>query len=281
MSGTAFFVTGARGKTGREVVAQLADRGVPVRAGSSVPGDATGTVQPVLFDWDEPATWPAAVAGADAMYVMRPDVEDSPARVAELVALKPDAHVVLLSEQGAEALPETSWPREVERAVTDQATSWTVLRPSWFHQVLTDPRYYLGSIQRDGVLPLSSGGGSIAFVDARDIAAVAVAALLDVDRNAGAAYELTGPEALTVQNVADLVADASGRRVVAVDPSLAEALAGLPPWLVDYLGDVLLRVRDGSFGRVTDDVQRVIGRPATSVAQFTREHADLWRGALV
>jgi uncharacterized protein YbjT (DUF2867 family) len=272
-------VTGARGKTGREVVSRLGERGVTVRAGSRVPGTGAGTVRPVPFDWDEPATWPEAVAGVDAVYLMRPDIEDAPARVAELAAMTPEAHVVLLSEQGAGALADTSWERGAERAVTGQVRTWTLLRPSWFHQVLTDPRYYLESIRADGVLPLSTGGAKFAFVDARDIAAVAVAALLDRDGSAGAAYEITGPEGLTLEQVAELVAAASGRPVAAADPPVAEVVAGLEPWIADVFGGALQRGRDGVFGEVTDDVERVTGRPPISVATFVKEHADLWRPA--
>lgn len=275
--GPEVLVTGARGKTGREVVAQLAARGVVVRAGSSDPRDAAGPVRPVRFAWDEPATWAPAVQGAGAIYLMRPEVADSAARVAELVSLAPDAHIVLLSEQGAGDQPDMSWERGVERVVTDGARIWTLLRPSWFHQVLTDPRFYLGSIQRDAVLPLSTGGASIAFVDARDIAAVAVSALLDPEGSAGAAYEITGPQALTLQDVADVVGDAAGRAVTAVDVPLEDAVAGMPPWLTDVLRGLFQRVHDGVFGRVTEDVERVTGTPPISVAAFAREHADLWR----
>jgi uncharacterized protein YbjT (DUF2867 family) len=279
MSAREVLVTGARGKTGRQVVAQLAARGVPVRGGSSAPGNGAGTVRPVMFDWDEPATWRGAVAGVDAVYLMRPDIEDAPARVAELVDMTPDAHVVLLSEQGAEHLADTSWERGAELAVTSEVRTWTLLRPSWFHQVLTDPRYYLESIRADGVLPLSTGGAKFAFVDSRDIAAVAVAALLDRDGSAGAAYEITGPEGLTLAQVAELVAAASGRPVVAADPPVAEAVAGLEPWLADVYGGALQRGRDGVFGEVTDDVERVTGRPPIPMATFVKEHADLWRPA--
>ncbi|MDQ4052178.1 MAG: NAD(P)H-binding protein [Actinomycetota bacterium] len=279
MNAREVLVTGARGKTGREVVAQLAARGVAVRAGSRTPGAASRTVRPVPFDWDEPATWSDAVGGVDAVYLMRPDVEDAPARVAELAAMTPDAHVVLLSEQGAGGLADNSWERGAELAVTDRVRTWTLLRPSWFHQVLTDPRYYVESIRDDGVLSLPTGGARIAFVDARDIAAVAVAALLDPTGSAGAAYEITGPESLTLKEVADLLAAASGRDVVAADPPIEEAVTGLPSWLADQLGGVLDRVRDGVFGRVSGDVEGVTGNPPISVATFVTEYADLWRSA--
>lgn len=277
MSAPEVLVTGARGKTGREVVAQLAARGVQVRAGSSVPGEGAGTVRPVLFDWDQPATWREAAAGVDAVYLMRPDLADAPALVGELAALVPDAHVVLLSDQSAADEPDTSWERATELAVTEQVRRWTLLRPSWFHQVLTDHRYYVDSIRDDGVLALPTAGERIAFVDARDIAAVAVAALLDPEGSAGAAYEITGSEALTLKEVADLVASASGREVVAADPSIEDVVAGLEPWFAQLLTDVFVRVQDGVFGRVSSDVERVLGRPPISVASFVREYADQWR----
>ncbi|HYN94729.1 MAG TPA: hypothetical protein VES42_12845 [Pilimelia sp.] len=191
-------VTGARGKTGREVVVRLRQHpGVVVREGSSRPGAATA------FSWGDPGTWPNAVAGVDAVYLMRPDVPEAPELVASLIDINPGAHVVLLSEQGADGLPAGHWARRVEDAVTGRAAGWTLLRPSWFHQVLTDPRFYRDDIRVGRVLRLPSGGTPIAWVDARDIAAVAVAALLSPARHDRQAYTITGPAALPVRAVAD------------------------------------------------------------------------------
>src|SRR5689334_21724311 len=120
-------VTGARGKTGREVVRLLRQGGTEVRAGSSRPDAQT------RFSWDDPATW---AHDADAVYLMRPDVPDAPDLVGGVLDRNPRAHVVLLSEQGAGDLPADHWPRLVEAVVTARARSYTLLRPSWFHQVL-------------------------------------------------------------------------------------------------------------------------------------------------
>ncbi|WP_299847548.1 NAD(P)H-binding protein [uncultured Paracoccus sp.] len=175
-------VTGARGKTGREVVRLLAaTSGITLRAGASQPGTLTGAanVQPVRFDWSDPQSWPAAVDGVDAIYLMRPDLPEADFLIASLIALAPGSHIVLLSEQGADRLPDGDWVRRVERAVEGAAQSWTILRPNWFQQDLTDPRFYLDAIRQGRQLPMPSAGASIAWVDARDIAAVAVTALLD------------------------------------------------------------------------------------------------------
>lgn len=276
MSGAHVLVTGARGKTGREAAAQLAARGFTVRAGSRTPGASDGRVRPVAFDWEAPTTWRKAIAGVDAVYLMRPDLVDAPDRVAGLVRLNREAHVVLLSEQGAETLPDTSWERRVELAVSEGAATWSLLRPSWFHQVLTDPRYYLEAIRDDGVLPMSSGGASIAFVDARDIAAVAVAALADPSCHEAASYTITGPAALSVPAVAEMIASAIERPIVAIDPPIEKAVAGLAPGMAEIYAGALRLVRMGVCSEVTADVHRVTGAEPRSLDAFIAEYAELW-----
>ncbi|MFB9852342.1 hypothetical protein ACFFMR_18365 [Micromonospora andamanensis] len=99
-------MTGARGKTGGEVVTRLSNvPGVTVRKGSSRPGAETP------FDWADPTTWPEAVKDADAVYLMRPDLPDAPDLVANLVDLAADAHVALLSERGARPTIWCTWPQ--------------------------------------------------------------------------------------------------------------------------------------------------------------------------
>ena len=271
--GTHILVTGARGKTGREVVRMLRDSsGVVVRSGSSRPATEDDAVR---FDWHDRATWAPAVAGADAVYLMRPDVPDAPHLVADLVDLAEGAHIVLLSEQGAEELAPDSWARRVETAVTERAARWTLLRPSWFHQVLTDRRYYLDSV-RAGELRLPFGGQGIAWVDARDIAAVAVAALRSPERHGGQAYTLTGPESVPLDVVAGYLSRVVGRQVRAVDPPPQDELDGLGTWEHEIVADLYERVRRGRFGLVTDDVLAVTGRPARSIEAFITEHASIW-----
>lgn len=268
-------VTGGRGKTGREVVRQLLDvPNVRVRSGTSRPsgGDAVA----VAFDWHDRSTWREATAGVDAIYLVRPDLEEAPDLVAGLVDLASSAHVVLLSEQAPDALNRESWPARVERAV-DGAASHTVLRPSWFNQVFTDPRFYLDSIRRERTLRLPAAGAPIAWIDSRDIAEVAVAALLEPVVHDRAVYTLTGPEALTVAETAAAIATAIGRPIRAEEPQLSQELEGLSPWLYEVLADMYGRVQAGHFGRVTTTVTEVTGRPARTLEAFLDENAALWR----
>jgi uncharacterized protein YbjT (DUF2867 family) len=250
-------VTGARGKTGREVVRLLPSEAV--LAGSSQPDAQT------RFSWEDPSTWQHDV---DAIYLMRPDVPDAPELVAGLVDRNPKAHVVLLSEQGAADLPAGHWARRVEDAVVGHAASWTLLRPSWFHQVLTDERFYRGDIRDRRVFSLPSGGAPIAWVDARDIAAVAVTALLSPADHRGRAYTVTGPAALTVRQVADELSAAIGTTVRAEDPPPESVVDGLDPWVTDILVDLYQRVRTGGFDEVTPAVEQLTGRRPTPIGAF-------------
>jgi uncharacterized protein YbjT (DUF2867 family) len=270
---THVLVTGARGKTGREVVRQLrGSTGIAVRSGSSRPLTEDGAVR---FDWHDRATWAPAVENVDAVYLMRPDLPDAPKLVADLVDLAAGAHIVLLSEQGAEELTDDTWARQVEAAVTEHTAQWTLLRPSWFQQVLTDHRYYLDGV-RAGELRLPSGGQGIAWVDARDIAAVAVAALQAPRQHVGRAYTLTGPESVPLNVVAQQLSRVARRQVRAVDPSPEGELDGLGPWEREIIADLYERIRRGRFGLVTDDVRAVTGRSARGVEAFITEHAGAW-----
>lgn len=269
------FVTGARGKTGREVVAQLVERDdIEVRGGSSQRPQPPTTIS---FDWRDQSTWPKAVDGADAIYLGRPDVQDAPELITQLIAAAPGAHIVLVSEQGAERVEANGWVRQVETAVTRSASRWTILRASWFQQVLTDPRYFLETIRHERAIRLPTGGAPIAWVDTRDIAAVAVEAIADPATHHGQIYTVTGPEAVTTADIAADISVVIGTEVTAVVPPVSAALAGASPWLAEVVGDMFNRVHDGAFATVSDAVETVTGKSPRTVKSFIAEHADQWR----
>ncbi|WP_409330081.1 hypothetical protein [Trujillonella humicola] len=158
------------------------------------------------------------------------------------------------------------------------SSAWTVLRPSWFMQVLTDPRFGLDRAVAGGELPFASGGARIAWIDARDIAAVAERALLD-DGHHGAVYELTGPEALSLPHAAELLSRAVGSPVAHRELTTAEAVTGAEGFDRELLELTYERVRGGSFATVTDAVERVTGRPARSLAGFLADAGPRLRRA--
>ncbi|GAB3345180.1 NmrA family NAD(P)-binding protein [Modestobacter lapidis] len=267
---TRILVTGVRGKTGVPLAELLVARpGVAVLGGSSSPAtvDIDG-VRPTDFSWDQPSRWSAATDGIDAVYLVRPDRADAPELIGAFLAATPlPTHAVLLSERDAGQVAPDGWALRAERAVRSSGRRWTILRPSWFMQVFTDPRFYRDQLVDTGELPFASGGASVAWIDARDIAAVAERALLD-EGHAGRVYELTGPESLSLPRTAELLSRATGHPVVHREVSIGEAVAGTDGFERELSVLTFERVQAGIFTGVTDTVERVTGRPARTLQAF-------------
>ncbi|MFF7654192.1 NmrA family transcriptional regulator [Streptomyces sp. NPDC007983] len=260
-------VLGGTGKTGRRVAERLTAAGRPVRIGSR-DGEPR-------FDWEDRATWAPALRGTGAAYLAYyPDIAD-PGAAATLRAFAEQAvrggtrRLVLLSARGVDAtLP-------AERAVAVDGAEWTVIRASWFFQNFSE------GILRDGVLGgeivFPAGDVKEPFVDADDVAEVAVAALTG-DGHAGRIHDLTGPRPLTFAEAAAEIARASGREVRYAPVSVAEYGAtlgghGLPDDLVTFLTELFGTLLDGRNARVTDGVRRALGRAPRDLADFAREAA--------
>ncbi|MGY1696607.1 SDR family oxidoreductase [Geodermatophilus sp. SYSU D00814] len=155
-------------------------------------------VRPTAFSWDHPAGWPGATDGVDALYVVLPIRPDAPELVGALLeGTPPGAHVVLLSERDADQVGPGGWSVRAEEVVRRSGHTWSILRPSWFMQVFTDARFHLDQVRGVGELPFPSGGAPVAWIDARDIAAVAERALFDQE-HAGRVFELSGPQSLSL-----------------------------------------------------------------------------------
>src|ERR671912_1223530 len=195
-------VLGGTGKTGRRVAQRLKARGVPTRVGSR-------SGEPP-FDWEDDATWEPALQNVGSVYVSYyPDlaVPGAVAAVrsfAELAVASGVRRLVLLSGRGQ---PEAE---RAEQAVRDTGAALTILRSTWFMQNFSED--YMLEHVLSGEIRLPGGDLPTPFLDADDIADVAVAALLD-DRHAGQLYELTGPRSLTFADAAAVIAEAAGREV--------------------------------------------------------------------
>jgi uncharacterized protein YbjT (DUF2867 family) len=267
-------VVGGTGKTGRRVAAGLQARGIPVRLGSRGARPA--------FDWDDRTTWIAAVRGARAAYVSYfPDLAvrgaaDAVGSLAALAAAEGVERLVLLSGRGE---AEAQHAEEVVRAAGVPAT---IVRASWFFQNFSES--FLLDMVRAGTIALPVAATvPEPFVDADDIAAVAVAALTE-DGHAGALYEVTGPRLLTFAEAAAEIGEATGRDVrfaeVPMDAWTAElAAAGVGRDEIGLLAYLFGEVLDGRNAHLTDGVQRALGRPPRDFARFAAQAAatGVWR----
>jgi uncharacterized protein YbjT (DUF2867 family) len=260
-------VLGANGKTGRRVAKRLRELGLAVR-----PGSRTGDPP---FAWERSDTWAAALDGARSAYVSyQPDLAvpgavDTVGSFAELAVKSGVGRLVLLAGRGE---PEAE---EAEDAVRDSGAELTVLRSTWFAQNFSED-YMLEQVL-SGVVALPAGDTPEPFVDAEDIADVAVAALTD-DRHIGGLYELTGPRLLTFAEAVGEIADATGREVryepISVSEQ-AEAAAehGVPTEVIELFSYLFTTVLDGRNARLADGVQRALGREPRDFAEFARRTA--------
>lgn len=268
-------ILGGTGRTGSLLADGLAQRGI-------IPRTAARSKADVRFDWDDPASHVDALVGVDRLYLVTPTMRVSYAgQVTAFLDLAEEAgvrHLTYLSVYNADQAPAGIDIAAVEAELASRRSiTHSVLRPAWVMQNFADD--HLPVI--DGVITAPSAGGREAFVDAADIAAVAAETLLDPETHAGATYSLTGPQALTFQDIADTIAFVSGRPVayrdLDQDAWINGALAAGVP--ADYA--VMMRwltgaIIAGNGATPTADIEKVTGRPATSFLKFAERNAYTW-----
>ncbi|MEF8825844.1 MAG: SDR family oxidoreductase [Halapricum sp.] len=278
-------VTGATGTVGSRVLVRLVGRDVTVRAALRNPEDERDAlpdgVEAVSFDFEKPETWGVAFEGVDRVLLIRPPAISrvgksfNPAiEAAERVGVE---HVVVLSVLGAENNPLLPH-RRIEKHVLGTDLDWTFLRPSFFMQNLS--QVHRTEIVEQGEIVVPAGDGTTSFVDAADIAAVAVETLTG-DGHAGQAYDVTGPEALSYHEAAATLTDVLDREVTYEEPSLvrfarhSRRLGRDWPFVIVMAG-LYTTARLGLAGRVSDDVERLLDRPPTSFREWAETNAHLF-----
>ena len=261
-------VLGGTGKTGRRVAERLLARGINTRIGSRSSSPR--------FDWNDAATWDAALHGVTAAYITYapdlaiPGAKDAIQAFVDKAVQHGVKRLVLLSGRGEEEA------QACERIVQASGVDWTVVRASWFNQNFSEGELF--NMVLDGTITLPAADIPEPFIDADDIADVAVAALTE-DGHAYEIYEVTGPRLMTFTEVAEEISHAAGRHVEfvtippeAMDQGLAEA--GAPEdmrWLLNYLFETVLDGRNAYLG---DGVQRALGREPRDFTDYARRVAS-------
>jgi uncharacterized protein YbjT (DUF2867 family) len=283
-------VTGATGLNGRELVQRLSARGVPVRAlvrnvARAAALAALPHVEVAEGDMAHPDTLAGPLRGVDrAMLISSSDpamldVQSNFIEAARKAGVK---HVVKLSG----IMPERDSPfrfarmhGEAERRLEASGLAFTHLRagefmPSYFRQV--------PSIVAKGAMFLPMEDARIASIDVGDIAEVAAIALTGSGHE-GKIYPLTGPEALTMTEVAAKLSVVTGKPIRYVDIApedarRAQLAAGMPSYLVDALAELFAERRKGKEAQVSSVAQEILGRRPVSFDEFAMRHAAIFRG---
>jgi len=283
-------VTGANGLNGRAVVGQLSARGVPVRALVRDPARAADLaklpgVEVVPGDMARPETLVAPLGGVErAMLISSSDpvmlqVQASFIDAARAAGVK---HVVKLSGIMPEIDSDFRFARmhgQIEQHLEDSGMAFTHLRAGEFMQA-----YFrqVRSIVAQSVIRLPMADARIASIDVADIAAVAVTVLTCAGHE-GQIYPITGPEALTMAEVAERISAAIGKtvRYVPIPPEdyLAANLAnGMPAYTAAALVELYAERRAGKESNVSPLVAQLLGRPPVSFQDFALRHASVFRG---
>lgn len=267
MSHQTILIIGPHGKTGSRVASRLKAAGITTRGVSRATTPA--------FDWLDEGTWPQAIEGTRAAYLTyHPDLSVPQAQhhIRKFCAMAQGSgleHVVLLSGRGEKGASLA------EQALRDSGLDWNVVQASWFAQNFSED-FMLDSII-EGELVLPAGTSVEPFIDADDIADVAVALLLEPGlRNRH--FELTGPRPMTFAECMKEISNAVGYPVRLTEVPMEDYVAtlreqGLPEHFVTLLQTLFTELFDGRNAHTAPGVRAALGRPATDFSVYARNAA--------
>lgn len=278
-------VLGATGKVGKEVAKQLVERGQPVRilvrdrkrAEAVLDADGYDVVE---GGFDDPEALARSMEGIESVFIVTLDEESfythqlekiigaaQTARVARAVMLSARADVTSY-------MPFFRWHGIAERMLLNSGIPCTLLRPAWFMQNFL-------TTAAGGVLSVSAGEGLMGFIDTRDIASAAVAALTEPGHQPKL-YLLTGPEALSHYQVAEILSECTGKKftynAIDEDAYRAQLIAdGGDEEFVNLSIDISEDMRKRRSGKLWPDLEEILGHKGHSFRQFALDHVETFR----
>lgn len=277
-------VTGATGNVGKEVIRLLLLQNCHVCAAVRNPQVAQqrfgNNIEYVLFDFTNPNTFRDAFANVNKLFLVRPpaltNVRQQIAPALNAAKQAGVEHIVFLSLLGAEHNPVVPHSK-IERYINQLGIPATFLRCSFFMQNLNTT--HTEDIKTRGELLMPAGNGKTSFIDVRDIAAVAVRTLIE-DGHQSHAYTLTGKEALTYYEVADIFTSILGKQV-RYNPSLVKFVrqmrsSGLPMDFILVMVAIYTTARVGLAGKVTSDTEQLLMRSPLTIRQYIEDYRQFW-----
>jgi uncharacterized protein YbjT (DUF2867 family) len=280
-------IAGATGNIGGEVVNRLLEKKLPLRAfvrdcNKASKLEAQG-IELAQGDFSQPDTLDAALQGIEKAFLVMPndpyqvELESNFIDAAKKAGVR---HIVKLSVMGAGELPSTfqKWHHQIEQHLEQSGMKWTHLRPNMLMQNM---RWFAQTIAQAGSIYNCVGDTPISFVDARDVAAVAAICLTE-SGHTNQSYVLTGSEAMTFDEIADLFSTGLDRSIAYVDVPPADLKAagltgGEPEWYLDAELELFACWKQGAGTAVTDCIQQIAHKPATTYAEFAQYYIQAHR----
>jgi uncharacterized protein YbjT (DUF2867 family) len=286
-------VTGATGNIGSEVVKQLSNSTpavnikAAVHSAQSVKKVKDGDrVEVVLIDYNKPETLKEALNQVDKLFLLTPDVPNAHELASNLVVEAKKAgirHIVKQSVMGADLEADVGTMRlhrQAEKIIEQSGIPFTFLRPNEFMQNFIN--FHSASMKGNNAFYLPLEDAKVSLVDVRDIAAVAVKSLIDEDKHRNKTYLITGPEALSYHQVAEILSNATGKKISYVNISEQEAKAamkemGMSDWLIKTVSELSDYFRKGKASEVSSAVEEATGKKPISFSQFAKDYAQAFR----
>ncbi len=281
-------VTGATGTVGSHVLTELCARDTRTRGLVRSPERADNLrgydCEAVVGDLADPGSLDVAFEGVEALFLVSPSGPNQAELEVNAVDAAVKAGVRQVVKVAAIGYDDGLGPigeqhERVVRHLRDTGLPHTVLAPNDFmHNLLS----HAGQVQEEGIYSIACADAAVSSIDARDVAAVAVH-LLTSGGHTGATYTLTGPEALTMSEVAARLSKVADRDVhyLALDPDeeRAQLRSTRGDWYADAFAELHAFYRSGSAAVVTDEVRKATGRQARSVEEFLADHASAFAPA--
>jgi len=286
-------VTGATGTVGSEVVKQLS-RDVPdvkIKAGVHSFENAKKVqqydrVKAVQIDYDKEEGLETAFKDVDKLFLLTHPSSKSAEHESNLVAEAKKSgikHIVKQSILAADLeadLEAMRLHRQTEKLIEESGIPYTFLRPNEFMQGFIN--FQGPTIKSNNAFYIPAEDAKVSFVDVRDIAAVAVRALADEEKHYNKTYLITGPEALTYYQSAEILSNAIGKKIDYVNVSDEEARvgmkeAGLNEWLINTISELYKLYRKGVASPVYSGVEEATGKKPTTFSQFASDYAEAFK----
>ncbi|MCZ7393111.1 MAG: SDR family oxidoreductase [Candidatus Methanoperedens sp.] len=274
-------VTGATGTVGIELVEQLKNKANVRACYHSRKPDVDG-VEWVELDYSKPKTIEAAFKNIDSAFLLTPFSDKTVEFTKILVKYARMAdlnNIVRSSAMGADKVAPHNigrWHWQAEQLIKESGISYTIIRPAFFMQNFINS--YGQTIREQNSIYSSAGNGKAGFIDARDVASVAVE-VLTCKGHENKIYELTGPEAISYAEAAGILTEVLGRKINYIDLSEEKARksfekSGLPEWMIEALLGLAIFIKNGHAAKLTHDVEKITGTKPRTFKQFIKDHAS-------
>jgi len=281
-------ITGATGNFGGSTAQYLQQKKIPFRAAArnlqTLKKRFGSETSLATFDWDNPETFAATLKGITTGYIVPPPVvtSDFHIRLKPFIEAAKKAGVkhIVVSTALYSDNPDSIF-YGTEALVKNSGIDFTIIRPSFVFQNFLNQ--FLESV-RNGVILAPSEKGKTSYVDIRNVGEASAAVLENPSAHKGKIYAITGSEALTHSQMADIFSQQLSRQVVHISPSVEEykkklASLNVPDFLQEFLPVLYGTIAKGQWKEVSNDFTLLTGKNPTTFTDFVNENQDVFSAA--